>query len=182
MGLLSQNLTQQALFTCKRRLRQPTYHELFSFASSGAAFVGDVVCNCFDVVPIMRTCFGVSLMLVFLTISVSVATKCDHPNQVVLSNADIVTDETISRAATIKTGFVAVLTCTGGTRYGRRNRLSAILQHCQYASQHSPVTCRYHDDRSRDMTPSQKHRQATLERLFRAYTGVRTGTWCCWIS
>lgn len=37
--------------------------------------------------------------------------------QVVLSNADVVTDETISRVAAINTGFVAVLTCTGGTKY-----------------------------------------------------------------
>ena len=36
--------------------------------------------------------------------------------QVVFSNADIVTDETISRVTTINTGFVAVLTCTGGTK------------------------------------------------------------------
>ena len=78
VGLRSQNLTQQALFTCKRRLRQPTYHELFSFASSGAAFVGDVVCDCFDIIPIMRCYFLVSIMLVFRLSSVSGTTKFDH--------------------------------------------------------------------------------------------------------
>ena len=56
-----------------------------------------------------------------LLIQIVFFTFTDNKNavfiQVVLSNADVVTDETISRVAAINTGFVAVLTCTGGIKY-----------------------------------------------------------------
>ena len=66
-GLSSQNISQQALFTCNERSRQPTYRELFSFASSGTAFVGDVVRDIMGPLRIlMPFCILIAIWWIFL--------------------------------------------------------------------------------------------------------------------